>query len=78
MFAAPNEIDFVLPRNREAVNVIECKWNPDTPDAAALTLFRSYYPKGRNFLVTPLEGPDYRKRLGKLEVTVCGLDGLES
>ena len=74
---AGNEIDFVLRRGREAVDVIECKWNPAAFDAKALALFRSYYPEGRNFLVTPLEGPAYRKRFGKLEVTVCGPEGLE-
>jgi hypothetical protein len=73
---AGNEIDFVLPRGREDVDVIECKWNPDGFDPGALALFRSYYPKGRNCLVTPLEGPAYGKRFGKLEVTVCGLEGM--
>jgi len=71
-----NEIDFVLPRSRDAVDAIECKWNPKAFDATALAVFRSYYPKGRNYLVTPLEGPAYRKRFGKLEVTVCGPDGI--
>jgi predicted AAA+ superfamily ATPase len=74
---AGNEIDFVLPRNREAVDAIECKWNPQAFDATALALFRSYYPKGRNYLVTPLEGPAYRKRFTKLEVKVCGPEGIE-
>ncbi|MBN2508498.1 MAG: ATP-binding protein [Verrucomicrobia bacterium] len=73
---AGHEIDFVLPRGREAVDVIECKWNPAGFDPTALALFRSYYPKGRNWLVTPLEGTAYRKRFGNLEVTVCGLDGM--
>jgi len=72
-----NEVDFVLPRGREAVDVIECKWNPGAFDAKALTLFRSHYPKGRNYLVTPLDGSAYRKRFAKFEVVVCGPDGIE-
>ena len=45
--------------------------------ASALNVFRSYYPKGRNYLVTPLEGPAYARRFGNLEVTVCEPDGIE-
>lgn len=73
-----NEMDFVLPRSRDAVDVIECKWNPDAFDARALTLFRSFYPDGRNYLVTPLQVPAYDKRFGQLEVSICGLEGIEA
>lgn len=71
-----NEIDFVLPRTRDTVDVIECKWNPDAFDARALTLFRSYYPKGRNYLIAPLQIPAYEKRFGQLEVSICGSEGI--
>ncbi|MBM3883934.1 MAG: ATP-binding protein [Verrucomicrobia bacterium] len=74
---AGNEVDFVLARRREMVDVIECKWNPDAFDARALAVFRSYYPKGRNYLVTPLEGPAYRKRVANLEILVCVPEGIE-
>ena len=74
---AGNELDFVLPRGRDAVDVIECKWNPGAFDATALALFRSCYATGRNFLVTPLEGPAYLKRFGKLEAKVCAPEGIE-
>lgn len=75
---AGNEVDFVLPRGRGGVNVIECKWNPAAFDARALAVFRSYYPKGENYLVTPQEAPAYHKRFAKLEVTVCGPEGIEN
>jgi hypothetical protein len=75
---AGSEIDFVVTRARDTVDVIECKWNPAAFDASALNLFRSYYPKGQNYLVTPLEGPAYARRFGKLEVTVCEPDGIEA
>ncbi len=74
---AGNEVDFVLPRGREAVDAVECKWNPSAFDGTALAVFRSYYAKGRNYLVTPLEGPAYSKRFGKLEVTVGGPGEIE-
>jgi uncharacterized protein len=72
-----NEVDFVVPRGREAVDVIECKWNPSAFDGTALAVFRSYYAKGRNYLVTPLQGPAYWKRFAKLEVVVCGPEGID-
>jgi hypothetical protein len=75
---AGSEIDFVVTRARDTVDVIECKWNPAAFDASALNLFRSYYPKGQNYLVTPLEGPAYARRFGKLEVTVCEPDGIKA
>ena len=65
------EVDFVLARRRDEVDAIECKWNPGAFDSSALKLFRSYYPKGRNYLVTPSGDPAYRKRYGKLEVQIC-------
>ena len=65
------EIDFVLAQKRDAVDAIECKWNPAAFDGTALKLFREYYPKGRNYLVTPSAETPYVKRVGELEVTVC-------
>ncbi len=69
--SAGREIDFVLARRRDEVDAIECKWNPDEFDAAALKQFRSFYPKGRNYLVTPSGEVAYNKRFGALQVRVC-------
>ena len=65
------EVDFVLARRRDEVDAIECKWNPGAFDGSALKLFRSYYPKGRNYLVTPSGDPAYSRRYGNLEVQIC-------
>jgi hypothetical protein len=65
------EMDFVLAHRRDEVDAIECKWDPGAFDSSTLKLFRSYYPKGRNFLVTPSGDPAYTKRYGTLEVRVC-------
>ena len=73
---AGHEIDFVLAHSRDAVNAIECKWDPGAFDSAALRIFRGYYPKGRNYLVTPSGDPAYNKRCGDLEVRVCTLSEL--
>jgi hypothetical protein len=68
---AGREVDFVLVHRRDEVDAIECKWDPGTFDSTALRVFRSYYPKGRNFLVTPSGDPPYTRRYGHLESMVC-------
>ena len=65
------EVDFVLARRRDEVDAIECKWDPGAFDSAALQVFRGYYPRGRNTLVTPSGDTAYTRRYGKLEVRVC-------
>ena len=64
-------MDFVLAHRRDEVDAIECKWDSRSFDSAALQVFRSYYPKGRNFLVTPSSDPGYAREFGNLEVRVC-------
>ena len=59
-------MDFVLARARGEVDAI---------DASSLEIFRSHYPKGRNYLMTPHDGPAYVKRLRKLEITVGSMPG---
>ena len=60
-----------MAHGRDVVDAIECKWNSDAFDCAALNIFRSYYPKGRNFLVTPSADAAYVKRYGDVQVTLC-------
>jgi len=66
-----NEVDFVLPRRRDEVDAIECKWTVGAFDSAVLKVFRSAYPKGRNLLVSPAGDPRHVRRYGQLEVIVC-------
>lgn len=73
---AGREVDFVLAHGRDAVDAIECKWNPDDFDGTALKVFRSHYPAGRNFLVTPSGDPAWTRRVGDLELRVCTPTGL--
>ena len=65
------EVDFVLAQRRDEVDAIECKWDPGAFDSTALQVFRTYYPKGRNYLVTPSGETAYVRRFGHLEVRVC-------
>jgi len=73
--ASGREIDFVVPRTRDRVDAIECKWDPASFEPAPLKLFRSYYPRGTNYLVSPLGTGGYAKKVAGLEVYVCNPDG---
>ena len=68
---AGREVDFVLAHRRDEVDAIECKWDTAAFDSSALEVFRSFYPKGRNYLVSPSGAPGYTKRFGSHEVRVC-------
>ncbi len=57
------EADFVVPRGRGAVDAIECKWKPDAFETRGLAAFCALYPKGRNYVVSPLSGPKYERSL---------------
>jgi hypothetical protein len=71
-----HEVDFVLPRSRNQIDAIECKWDPTRFDPTSLRAFRSHHPRGRNYVVTPQAELPYRRTLAGLEVTVCTPDGL--
>ena len=73
-----HEVDFVLVQRRDEVDTIECKWDPSAFDSAALQVFRSFYPKGKNYLVSPSGDPGYTKRFGPHEVHICTPSGIQS
>jgi predicted AAA+ superfamily ATPase len=58
------EVDFVIPHGRDAVDAIECKWKPDAFETRGLAAFRAEYPKGKNYVVSPLTGPAYEQTPG--------------
>ncbi len=59
------ELDFVVPRGRDSVDTIECKWKSNSFSPDALTVFRSQYPNGRNFVVTPQRSPSFPRVVDK-------------
>jgi len=69
--AAGREVDFIIVRDRKKVDALECKWEPSQFDPTALKLFRTYYPDGDNYLLSPLNVPGYSKKMGTLEMYVC-------
>ena len=60
------EIDFVIRRGRDRVDVVECKINPDRLDAAPVEAFRALYPCGDNYVVSPAVKSPTPLRRGKL------------
>jgi len=62
------EADFVVKGGRQQSDAIECKINPDHFDPAHLTVFRSLYPEGKNYLLSPNIKSSYQRRYGKLKV----------
>ncbi len=75
---AGHEVDFVRTRARDAVDAYECKWDVGAFDATALKVFRAAYPKGENYLLSPLTGRAYAKKVAGLEIAVCGLEGMKN
>jgi uncharacterized protein len=64
------EVDFVVPRQRAVVDAIECKWRAETFETRGLTAFRANYPKGRNFIVAPIDGPAYDRTVNGLRMSI--------
>ncbi len=62
------EIDFVLRRERDCVDTIECKMDPNRFDSSSLEEFRRLYPKGNNWLVSPQIDAAFLRRLKNLDV----------
>jgi hypothetical protein len=65
------EVDFVIRRGRDRVDVLECKINPDKFDAKPIETFRGLYPRGDNYIVSPAVKKPYDVRRGDLVFTVC-------
>lgn len=65
------ELDFVIRRGRDRLDVVECKIDPDEFRPRALDAFRERYPEGENFVVGPIVTEPWRMRRGTHEITVC-------
>ena len=64
------EVDFVVPHGRDAADAIECKWKPEAFEARGLAAFRKQYPQGKNFVVSPLNGPAYNRVQDGLNLSI--------
>jgi len=68
------EIDFVLERKSGHVDAIEVKINPDAFNIKSLMEFRSFYPKGNNYVVCPFVDNTYTLRKSDHVIHVCRPD----
>jgi predicted AAA+ superfamily ATPase len=64
------EVDFVVPRERDTADAIECKWKPQAFETRGLAAFREQYPKGKNFVVSPLTSPSYERVQDGLKILI--------
>lgn len=65
------EVDFVIRRARNRVDLAECKINPDKLNIPAIEAFRALYPQGDNYIVSPVAKKPYLMRRGDRVFTVC-------
>ena len=72
------EMDFVIPRERDACDAIECKWNADRFEPRNLQAFRTIYPKGKNFVVAPHLRESYTREVSGLSITFTPLNQMPS
>ena len=67
------EIDFVIPRSDQSIDIFECKMNPDSVDLDSILAFRKIYPQGKNYVVTPFVTDSYRYSRNELVIDVTAL-----
>ncbi len=67
------EIDFVIKSRQRQVHAVECKINPDQFETKSLKIFRSMYPNGKNFVLTPHLKTPYNRRIENLAIHFCSL-----
>ena len=65
------EVDFVIRRGGNQVDIVESKINPEHVRPSAIAAFRDLYPMGRNFILSPNVKRPYRIRHQAHTVTVC-------
>ena len=65
------EVDFVVRHTRNRVDAIECKIIPDRFNTGSVETFRSIYPHGENYIVSPHLKSAYRIRRNNIIYTVC-------
>lgn len=65
------EVDFVIRRERNRVDLVECKINPDKLNTPAMDAFRRLYPIGDNYVTSPAVKKPYQIRRGNKVFTVC-------
>ena len=71
-----HEIDFIILEKRDAITAVECKINPDKFRPENLARFRTKYPFGNNWVISPLVKTVFKKRFDNLTVEFLPLEYL--
>ncbi len=71
-----NEIDFVIKDQNGNIDTFECKINPAQYQTKSLKTFRHIYPRGRNYVISPMINEPYKKRINGHEVELISLTHL--
>ena len=66
------EIDFVIKRQGNTVDVIECKVNPDHFSIKPIAVFREIYPHGNNYCYTPFTDNPYILEKNGIKIKYIG------
>ena len=69
------EIDFVLTQSNR-VHAIECKINPDHLDTSSFSRFRSLYPQGNNYIVSPAVKETYFRGYDNYSIQFLNIEQL--
>lgn len=67
------EIDFVIKDRANRCHAIECKISPNHFEPKSLFVFRSHYPHGDNFVISPSLKIPYKHQYNNLTVTFCSV-----
>jgi uncharacterized protein len=71
-----HELDFIVKHSANDIAVYECKYNPEAFDAAPLAAFRALYPKGTNYVLSPVIKEAYRRTMRGMEVRFIPADAI--
>ena len=66
------EIDFVIKHSGNDVDVVECKINPDNFSPEHMKVFRSLYPKGKNYCYCPYINESYMVQKSGITINFIG------
>ena len=67
------EIDFVIKREEGLIDIVECKINPEQLNIKSILVFRSIYPYGNNYIVSPNIKETYKRKYDDLTIIYYSL-----
>jgi predicted AAA+ superfamily ATPase len=63
------EIDFVIDRGANNIDLYEAKYQPNSFEPKHIQHFRTHYPLGNNYVISPFIRKPYQERLGSITIT---------